>query len=328
MAPPPRFPTDWLPLASARLYRAQSIEDARRHVGSFFRSHQLTFAEPGQLGDFFHGYATVGGASLHSLRYGASVEVVVPPIHDFYLLQWTLAGSCRYESEGGAFVAGPDTMVLVRPGAGYRKHWSRECLQLMVRMDRATLERAAFGRDAGAQALTARWGPVERTPGSASLYALLEALARDAEAGAGLADGRAAEAAIDLLAKLLIAPFFPEAPAGPFKAPAAPVARAQEYIRINARAPIGVAEIAAASGISTRSLQSLFAREVGMPPLAYLREVRLSLARRLLDDAAPDTVSVTDVALECGFEHLSKFASAYRSRFGELPSQTLRVRRR
>jgi len=34
-------------------------------------------------------------------------------------------------------------------------------------------------------------------------------------------------------------------------------------------------------------------------------------------------VSVTEVALSCGFNHLSKFAKSYRERFGELPSETL-----
>jgi len=38
---------------------------------------------------------------------------------------------------------------------------------------------------------------------------------------------------------------------------------------------------------------------------------------------APDHASVTAIALLCGFSNLGHFASAYRTRFGELPSQTL-----
>jgi transcriptional regulator GlxA family with amidase domain len=33
--------------------------------------------------------------------------------------------------------------------------------------------------------------------------------------------------------------------------------------------------------------------------------------------------TVTDVAIDLGFTHLSKFSKSYRERFGEMPSQTL-----
>ncbi|NOJ38453.1 AraC family transcriptional regulator [Bradyrhizobium sp. WSM 1791] len=39
--------------------------------------------------------------------------------------------------------------------------------------------------------------------------------------------------------------------------------------------------------------------------------------------ASPDE-SITDIAFELGFTHLSRMASAYRAKFGEKPSATLR----
>jgi AraC-like DNA-binding protein len=58
--------------------------------------------------------------------------------------------------------------------------------------------------------------------------------------------------------------------------------------------------------------------------MAYLRNVRLDLARFELKQKSSGSTSVTEVAMNCGFSHLSKFASAYKERFGELPSETLR----
>ncbi len=55
--------------------------------------------------------------------------------------------------------------------------------------------------------------------------------------------------------------------------------------------------------------------------MELLRNLRLDAARqRLLSERSS---SVTDVALEFGFGHLGRFSAYYRSRFGELPRQTL-----
>jgi AraC-like DNA-binding protein len=52
--------------------------------------------------------------------------------------------------------------------------------------------------------------------------------------------------------------------------------------------------------------------------------VRLEKVREDLARAEPGTDSVTEVATRWGFLHLGRFAAAYRSAFGEHPSQTLR----
>jgi transcriptional regulator GlxA family with amidase domain len=54
-----------------------------------------------------------------------------------------------------------------------------------------------------------------------------------------------------------------------------------------------------------------------------LRRVRLAQARADLEAPGPNT-SVTNVAYDCGFSHLGRFAQEYARRFGESPSETLR----
>ena len=48
----------------------------------------------------------------------------------------------------------------------------------------------------------------------------------------------------------------------------------------------------------------------------------MELARARLGSGA--ATAVTEVALACGFEHLGRFSTRYRDRFGESPSETLR----
>ncbi|GJL83995.1 MAG: hypothetical protein DHS20C01_36290 [marine bacterium B5-7] len=99
------------------------------------------------------------------------------------------------------------------------------------------------------------------------------------------------------------------------------VARAKEYIQANFRAPITVADIAAATGVSLRSLQVGF-KNLGMTPRQYLTSVRLEHVHEMLKSGLFS--DVTSVALQCGITHLGRFSQIYRERFGELPSETLR----
>jgi len=75
-----------------------------------------------------------------------------------------------------------------------------------------------------------------------------------------------------------------------------------------------------------RVLQESFRRHVGMSPLTYLRRLRLDGVHGELSRSDPWHVSVSEVAYRWGFTHLGRFAGAYRKRYGEPPSQTLRER--
>ncbi|WP_160057046.1 helix-turn-helix transcriptional regulator, partial [Shewanella litoralis] len=83
-------------------------------------------------------------------------------------------------------------------------------------------------------------------------------------------------------------------------------------------------DLAGQLGISVRTLQDGFTRHVGLPPITYLREIRLAQAHA--DLAAGDAgTSVSATACKWGFTHLGRFAAAYRDRYGEHPSETLRA---
>jgi AraC-like DNA-binding protein len=59
--------------------------------------------------------------------------------------------------------------------------------------------------------------------------------------------------------------------------------------------------------------------------MEFVRRVRLSRCRQALLDAEPgDGQTVADIAFQNGFAHLPRFAAAYRHRYGETPSETLR----
>jgi AraC-like DNA-binding protein len=101
-----------------------------------------------------------------------------------------------------------------------------------------------------------------------------------------------------------------------------PLARAEEFIAANLAEALTPTLIARAAGMSVRALHYAFRQNRARTPGEFVRERRLDRARDLLADAASRTV--TEVALDCGFNHMGDFSAAYRRRFGETPSQTLR----
>jgi TolB-like protein len=83
-----------------------------------------------------------------------------------------------------------------------------------------------------------------------------------------------------------------------------------------------VDEIASACGIGRRTLQRHFRCFCGRTPMQFLRDLRLDRARQELLRVS-GRASVTNIAARIGFNHLGRFATEYRARYGESPSATL-----
>jgi AraC-like DNA-binding protein len=101
------------------------------------------------------------------------------------------------------------------------------------------------------------------------------------------------------------------------------VKRAEAFIEAHFSEPLSLADIAAHAGVSARSLQNGFQNFRNATPMGFLRSLRLKRAYETLLLSDPGTVTVTEIALACGFNHMGEFASLYKRTFGEAPRQTL-----
>jgi len=97
---------------------------------------------------------------------------------------------------------------------------------------------------------------------------------------------------------------------------------AETYVAANAANAPTVEDVAGTAGLSVRSLHTLFVKFRGMSPGEFIRERRLTGVRTALRQAAAGA-TVTEIATAWSFQNFGNFASAYRERFGELPSETL-----
>jgi transcriptional regulator GlxA family with amidase domain len=99
---------------------------------------------------------------------------------------------------------------------------------------------------------------------------------------------------------------------------------AVEYLHAHARDALTVADVAAAAGMSVRTLQESFRRVHGRSPMSSLKSIRLEETRAELLSGEIGSVSVAEIARTWGFNHMGRFSAEYAHHFGEYPHQTLR----
>jgi AraC family transcriptional activator of tynA and feaB len=83
---------------------------------------------------------------------------------------------------------------------------------------------------------------------------------------------------------------------------------------------LGPATIAAAFGVSTRHVHTLFEAE-SMTVGKYIRHLRTQECRRALEAYPADAMSLTDIALTWGFYDLSHMTRCFREEFGATPGE-------
>lgn len=316
------------PLLSHCVFQSGERLDVHAQVAHELSDHALRWrrGEPdaamhkGQT-DHLHAYL---------LRYGAEVEVRPHLFRDFSLVHTTLAGGMEIEVDGQHLYLGQGRSAVLSPSRELRLHWQPGTLQLIVRVPHA-LVREVSGMPPSApvdlgpcQVFTQQhatlWnlqaeallGALSLPPDSPMRAAWLTHFERSvATFVLGQAGGRSPQAATGSADPIVV-------PSGP--PPARQLDAVIDYVDAHLAAPLSLEDLARAGGMSVRALHQKCADAYGVPPMTWLRQRRLDAARRHL--LLNPEVNVADTALAVGFCHVGRFASYYRERFGELPSQT------
>ncbi|MDP9898156.1 AraC family transcriptional regulator [Variovorax ginsengisoli] len=325
------------PLYRHEVFRSRHADETHARVTAELKAHRSRWGRGSVDAAFFR--ARTGPMSLCILRYGCEVEIEPDALDSFVLVQMPLRG--RAEVHIGREVvqihAGQGAVISAhRP---VKVHWHAGCEQLLLKIERSHLDAVAR------EAFATPSGPISRDIEFDTPLRLDDAVGRQWRwLVAGLAGSLPApghepcdagwlRAYEDNLLHYLLrhhpnsalardratstAP--PQADGG---ATLAPLLRAEEFMRNRCGESQSLDDIALAAGVSRRTLCALFRRHRAMSPMETLRNLRLDAAHALL--ARPSAGSVTDVALRCGFAHLSRFAASYRERFGQLPHETWR----
>lgn len=102
------------------------------------------------------------------------------------------------------------------------------------------------------------------------------------------------------------------------------ISKFEDFLAANPGRSIYLTEICAAVGIAERTLRASCEEHLGMGPIRFLTLRRMHLVHRALRRADPTKSTVTRIVTDHGFWELGRFSVAYRTLFGESPSETLR----
>lgn len=279
-----------------------------------------------------HLAATLGAVSLHVIEYDYEddfFEVTCPSTGEDYLVQFMFTGHSDVTIAGKTVQLVPGTAMVINPGAAFRQKFLSRNRHAVVKIARPALERV-YGEWVGhppRKKIDFAVDAVRSDTTTGAFTRQTMALLQEVHERDSIYNCRKiAASAADLLMQLLLR----SAPHGESERVAASphtispghLRRVERYIEEHFDTPIQMSDLAAAAGCSISTVHHAFRRYKNATPMEYLRQVRLRRARSALLSAAEDGRSVTEVALDCGFRHLSKFAKVYAQTFGEKPSQT------
>ncbi len=291
------------------------------------RPHRLTVRGRGaSLATTLH-HLPLGSFSLNRLRYGADV-VVAPavPEEDNFLVTLPLSGNARFVYGNADVPVSPGHGAIIGPYHTFRFDIAAAFDQIVLRLNRQRVEAlcAALIGSSKVQPVHFRLSLAD----APHLWLqLIEAVASLPDPAFVLAHPKLGvpfeEAIINSLLLTLPHDLSDSIASIDRGAPSASVRRAVEYMREHLEEPLRLVDVARHAGHSLRSLQLAFQRDLGTSPSRWLQAQRLEKVHAVLSAAAPGSVTVTEVALQCGFFHLGEFAAHYKARFGKKPSDVL-----
>lgn len=270
--------------------------------------------------------------SLTRMYYGVDLRLELDRQRQFYAVQVPITGSALVRVGARSVHTTPGQGSVTAPAQPWRVLWTAGCEQWVVRFDAAALRlhlADLLGRPLPRPLV---FDPVlDLTTGRGrTLYDNLAFMATQLNRTESMfTDSVAAVANLEqgLMTGLLLAADsnYRDLLDDPGSAlPSRIVRQVVTQIERDPSAPHTIAALAREHGVSVRSLERAFRRDLGATPSAYLRQLRLRQARELLRTSASDAVTVGQVARSLGFVHPGRFAVAYRRTYGETPSETLR----
>lgn len=226
-----------------------------------------------------------------------------PHTHDGLMLGIMREGAMRFLREGRVNEIGPGGITVINPGD---VHTGGRCggdrlVYTGIYAPQSILAKAGLGADV--------WFADGVVNDAECWRRLLRATAPQADPLAGQED---------LLEGLfLLGRHGDRRPLGGERDCSASAARAIDYVHAHYAEAFTIDDLADLAGITPRHMIRSFRKATGMPPHAYLRQLRIGEARRLLERDLP----IAEIALATGFADQPHFSKVFKQVTGTTPGR-------
>ena len=272
----------------------------------------------------------LGALTAGRLSYGRMLRLRTADAENFHVNLPVRGRAVSRRGSGEPVATSPGGGLIFSPGAPAEISWSADCEQLCLMIPRGCLEAELehlLGRTLGARLSFDFQAELQRPVGrrlQSVLDLVIDELDSPTDFGTNPVVGRHVESLV-LDGLLLGQPHnHSELASRPGRGvPGAAIRHAVEIIEERPGEPWSTVRLATEVHMSVRALQEGFSRDLGTPPMTYLRQVRLRRAYDALRSSMRDATTVRAVAMSLGLMHMGRFAAAYRDTFGEAPSETL-----
>lgn len=308
-----------LELRGCRLFNSRDLDETRSRISAVMQPHRL---EPIGSVRELHArmdFVDFAGLGLGVIKFGR-MRVSASHVDDYHLLILCRRGTAVLQGPQGEIRLNGYRGACLPPGAPLRAEFSNDCEQFVLRIGAGL-----FGKHTEADNPTL---PCELELSCPQLQPWMRLLW--AMTGSPQLPRQYPKLSLEyqhLMLNMLANMGRSGAADKPRSIAPHSVKRAESFIQANADKPLCLDDIARAAAVPARTLRNSFRRFRGTTPMSYLRTLRLDRVRQRLLNGDSASTSITEVALEEGFTHLGRFSQEYASRFGERPSQTLRMAR-
>jgi AraC-like DNA-binding protein len=311
--------------------RATDQSEAESAVADSYLPNRLVLPRGAAQLDMTLVALRLGSLTVGRLGYGVDVRLVTDNARQFHVNAPLAGRAISARGRSTRLVTAPGQAAVFAPDEPAEISWTADCVQMCLMVPRAQLESELEELLGRSVTHPLRFEPVMdlSTPMGRSWWDALQMIGREFDSGPGLAAHPLAGRHLRrmLLDGLLLGQ--PHNYSETLSAPApggcrSAIAMAVELVQDRPGEPWSSTTLAREVHLSIRAVQEGFKREVGRPPMTYLRDVRLRRVHEALQRAVPGSTTVEAVALQWGLVHMGRFAAAYRKAFGEPPSTTLR----
>jgi len=314
------------------LIRSKDVDTTIRYSTGFFWPHDMRVDKNPEKFEAIINGVIQKEISLLCTQYHAPVTIDAGECEDFYLIQYNISGDGVCRSGDRQTSIHSNSMTVLSPKMHSQMKYSDHVIQLCIRLNRSTVESYLENL-----ILTPIKEPlvfeleVTAKPALAALINGLQYIVQQYRINFGHGsypewDNAFAKMIIDLLLRLHLHNYSGKLLGRGGNCRPAYIRRLQEYIYENSQLPITLEDLSRLAGVTSRTLHNAFRRYYNSTPMEYVRSVKVQKVHEELMNADAD-IKITELLTRYSIYNFGRFARLYRTRYGYLPSETIKRRK-